>query len=116
MSGGFFRVKKPCKDCPFRKDSLDRWLGKDRAQEIADSLERHSFPCHKTVKYGTKKPLKDTSYCAGAVLIQIKDIESGGQLGDLLQIGERLGLFDRNTYSGGELIFDSFAEFVKHHT
>ncbi len=37
-------MSAPCKDCPFRSDSLKGWLGKDRAIEI---VETDSFVCHK---------------------------------------------------------------------
>ena len=38
------RVKKPCSNCPFRKDSLKGWLGEERMQEIVNA---DSFTCHK---------------------------------------------------------------------
>ncbi|WP_045860351.1 hypothetical protein [Teredinibacter purpureus] len=43
--------KKPCPDCPFRKDSLEGWLGKARMTEI---LSEDSFVCHKRhdLQYG----------------------------------------------------------------
>jgi len=50
-------VKKPCKDCPFRKDSLKGWLGKERMQDI---LMSDSFVCHKKIEL----------QCAGHMLIK----------------------------------------------
>jgi hypothetical protein len=49
-------VKKPCANCPFRKDSLKGWLGKERMTEILDA---DSFVCHK----------KTDKQCAGHMLI-----------------------------------------------
>ena len=56
-------IQTPCKDCPFRKDSLKGWLGKKRMTEI---LEADSFVCHKT----TNTELKDRKQCAGFMIIQ----------------------------------------------
>jgi hypothetical protein len=39
--------KKPCSNCPFKKDTLEGWLGRDRAQQISDAK---SFVCHKNTK------------------------------------------------------------------
>lgn len=36
--------KAPCADCPFRKDTLKGWLGKERMTEICQA---DSFVCHK---------------------------------------------------------------------
>jgi hypothetical protein len=47
-------IQTPCKDCPFRKDSLKGWLGSEQMTEI---LEADSFVCHKTTK-GTLKERK----------------------------------------------------------
>lgn len=33
-----YMKKTPCKDCPFRKDSLVGWLGEKRAKQIATDL------------------------------------------------------------------------------
>ena len=56
-------VKKPCKDCPFRKDTLKGWLGEDRMTEF---LNADSFICHKT----TGGTLRDRKQCAGHMLMK----------------------------------------------
>lgn len=38
-------VKKPCGQCPFRKDTQKGWLGESRITEILNS---NTFTCHKT--------------------------------------------------------------------
>lgn len=45
-------VKKPCKDCPFREDSMEGWLGKARAKEIA---EAQSFVCHRQYRLTVRR-------------------------------------------------------------
>lgn len=86
-------VKKPCKDCPFRKDSLSGWLGKDRMTSILDS---GSFVCHK----------KTHLQCAGHMLIN-------GQKNDFVRLASRLGMDIE--LSGEELIFDSREACIEHH-
>ena len=77
-------LKKPCKNCPFRKDSLSGWLGAERMEEI---LSVGSFVCRKNIQL----------QCAGHMLIK-------GTNNDFVVLAERFGiklnLEDRN------LIFD----------
>lgn len=86
-------VKKPCKDCPFRKDSLNGWLGKDRMTSILDS---GSFVCNK----------KTHLQCAGHMLIS-------GQKNDFVRLASRLGVDIE--LSGEELIFESREACIEHH-
>lgn len=69
-------IKKPCLDCPFRKDTLQGWLGKDRMTEI---LAADSFVCHK----------KTDMQCAGHMLLNAQDnafVRLADRLG--IQLGE----------------------------
>lgn len=50
-------MKKPCANCPFRKDTLKGWLGRDRMKDI---LSADSFVCHK----------KTDMQCAGHMLVK----------------------------------------------
>lgn len=86
-------VKSPCKDCPFRKDSMKGWLGKDRMESILNS---GAFTCHK------KRHLQ----CAGFMLVK------GGE-SDFIQLAERLNM--PLELSGEELVFDSKEECIEHH-
>lgn len=86
-------VKKPCKNCPFRKDTLRGWLGSDRMTEI---LESQSFVCHK----------KTDLQCAGHMLVN-------GQQNDFVRLAGRLGI--KLDLSGAELVFDSAEECIQHH-
>lgn len=87
-------VKKPCKDCPFKKDALKGWLGKERIEEI---LKRGSFVCHK------KRHLQ----CAGHMLLK-------GEGNDFVQLASRLKI--PVSLEGRELVFESEEDCVDHHS
>lgn len=92
-------INIPCKDCPFRKDSLKGWLGSERAKEIAES---DSFVCHKT----TKGKTEDRKQCAGHMLL-VGDNSSFVRLASRLRIPIDL--------RGRELVFNDKSEFIDHH-
>lgn len=86
-------IKKPCQDCPFRKDTLRGWLGKERMTEI---LAGDSFVCHK----------KTTMQCAGHMLVKA-DQNAFVNLAGRLKIPLKL--------TGHALVFDSQAACIEHH-
>jgi hypothetical protein len=86
-------MKAPCRDCPFRKDSLKGWLGSKRMEGF---LRDASFVCHKNTDL----------QCAGHMLINGSD-NAFVQLAARLRIPLKL--------SGKDLVFDSKAECIKHH-
>lgn len=86
-------MNKPCKDCPFKKDCLEGWLGSDRMKEI---LSSRSFVCHK------KKALQ----CAGHMILK-------GEENEFYQMAKLMGI-DLGL-SGRESIFDSKEECIAHH-
>lgn len=86
-------MKKPCKDCPFRKDALLGWLGADRMTEILNS---ESFVCHK----------KTDLQCAGHMLIN-------GTGNSFVRLAERLGIDVELT--GSDLVFQSKKQCIEHH-
>ena len=78
-------------------------------REIEVSLERASFPCHKTIDYDDEDDQRGTegsSHCAGA-LILLEKLERPSQM---MRIAERLGLYDRTRLDMGAPVFDSFDE------
>lgn len=89
--------KKPCSGCPFRKDSLQGWLGNKRAKEIVES---DTFTCHKT-----KNP--NRLQCAGFMLV--KKYESS-----FFSLAETLN--HNLELSGQELVFESKEDFITHHS
>lgn len=129
-----FKLKRPCKDCPFRKDgtSINLILGHERAKGIAfDTFKTgQSFPCHKTTgtmhsddeydDWGNEaKPTpydQNTSQCAGAAIMQIKTDNPSAYM----QIAERLG-WTKEVEAMKQLdldspVFDTVADFIKFHS
>lgn len=87
-------IKKPCKDCPFRKDTLQGWLGEERMTQI---LSADSFVCHKNTD----------RQCAGHMLIKGQD-NAYVRLASRLRIP--LGL------AGREQVFETTEACIEHHT
>lgn len=86
-------VKRPCRECPFRKDTLQGWLGEKRMTEILDS---NSFVCHK----------RTDLQCAGHMLIK-------GEENDFVRLASRLNI--PTGVTGSELVFESKAACIEHH-
>lgn len=87
-------MKSPCKNCPFKRDTLKGWLGKKRMTEILNS---DSFVCHKNT----------SKQCAGHMLIK-GDENSFVAFAKLIAVD--LGV------RGRELVFDSKQDCIDHHT
>lgn len=85
-------IKKPCRDCPFRKDSLEGWLGEARMRDI---LNQSSFVCHK----------KTDRQCAGHMLLVKHNA--------FVQVASRLGY--TLELSGRELVFETEEDCIQHH-
>lgn len=93
-------MKSPCAQCPFRKDCLEGWLGRDRMTEITQS---ESFVCHKT----TKGAISERKQCAGHMILMDYDNEFV-RVADAFKVN--LGLQNK------ELVFDSPEDCINHHT
>lgn len=93
-------VKKPCKNCPFKKDTMRGWLGKERMTEI---LGDDSFVCHKT----TQGEMKDRRQCAGHMIMKGEDnmfVALAQRIGQPVQLG------------GQDQVFDSKQDCIDHHS
>ncbi len=86
-------TRKPCIQCPFRKDTLEGWLG---ARRMTGILQDDSFICHKT----------DDRQCAGHMLLK-------GDKSQYVQVMRRL--YGTPDPAGKELIFDTEQECIEHH-
>lgn len=67
---------KPCKECPWRKDSIPGWLGDSTPLEFLqlNESEQH-MPCHLTVDYESddwEELVQDAPACAGR-LVHLKN-------------------------------------------
>lgn len=60
-------LKKPCKECPFRRTSFPGWLGPWDVEGLLFHLGRGPFPCHCTIK-SSDTPYSQTEGCAGATI------------------------------------------------
>ncbi len=112
-----FNLRKPCKTCPFRKDCPEKWLGKQRASEVANyAFEDKTFSCHKTtgVETGTEKLIGEHSQCAGAMLLL--DKEQGVNSNMLFRLATVLFDFDPSKLKGYELVFETREEMIEHHS
>jgi hypothetical protein len=86
-------MARPCRDCPFRKDTQKGWLGAPRTQEI---LAADSFVCHK----------KTDHQCAGHMLIL-------GSKNGFVRLAEHLSI--PLNLAGAELVFESETACIEHH-
>lgn len=86
-------MKAPCRDCPFRKDTLRGWLGGERMTEI---LAADSFVCHKNTDL----------QCAGHMLIK-------GSENAFVRLAAALRL--PLNLSGMEKVFASHGDCIDHH-
>ena len=112
-----FNLKKPCNDCPFRRDSPQGWLGKERAKDISTTLVKGigTFSCHKTTgaTNGEDVPQEKQSQCFGALqmLRNSNKLESGF----IFQMATRLLGADFSGVKKSKEIFRNKTQFIKHH-
>lgn len=121
MNRNYFKLTKMCGgSCPFGKQSPQGMIRRERAEEIAQSINNgSSFQCHKTVEYTDDEDqfgnqiVDDTNsaYCAGAILVQ----ENQKQLGDNLSLARALGLYNPDKMTGHDEAFMSFKAFIDYH-
>lgn len=106
------RLTTPCGDCPFRTDRPFP-LTAQRATEIAECLRGGGdFPCHKTLDYdGTGEPDINgprAQRCAGMLIV----MERSGDRNRIMQIAERLGLYDPRRLDMAAPVFPSLDAWV----
>lgn len=101
-----FNRTHPCKTCPFRLEKpAVRFLGRERAEEIVDSLlDDKTFTCHSDLD----KPEKDKQHCVGAMII----LQAMDQPNQMMRICERIGAYDRTKLTGQDEVFEDFDAWV----
>lgn len=70
------KIKRPCNDCPFRRNAAPGWLGADTPQNFAsNALADYSLfplPCHQTIDYSDPDwqatQYEESALCAGALI------------------------------------------------
>lgn len=103
-------LKRPCKHCPFRSD-VPRYLYPQRYRQIAaELLEGGSFICHETIHL--EEAVEGGSFdggraCAGAMIW----LQAQGRPNQLMQVMERLGVFDPTQLDRSASVYRSREEF-----
>lgn len=115
-----FNLVKACSNCPFRKDTLDGWLGEKRSIEILNSFlkENTIFPCHKTCNSskGKERDIKKESACYGALNLLQK--EKGLNSNFSIRLAKHLKYIKDENYSvvNNDELIDNSEEFIKKHS
>lgn len=84
--------KHPCKNCPFRKDTLKGWLNKS----IEEIIGAESFVCHKQTKL----------QCAGHMILN-------GTNNKFVAMAMALGIDTK--LKGRDIVFESKQDCINHH-
>lgn len=108
-------VMHPCDNCPFRKDAILGWLGRQRAVEIATGVAETSFTCHKTNDINDQGQTEVTTHsrhCAGAALVLQKE----GIKNQHMQVADWLNVAYYEDIRGKERVFSCLADFIEHHS
>jgi hypothetical protein len=102
-----FDLTRPCGRCPFRSDIR---FGLRPARVLEILRDRRGFPapsfaCHKTVDYDADQPRvpPDAQHCAGVLAILHRE----GRPNDMMQIAERLGIWDPASLDPTAPFYDS---------
>lgn len=107
-----FALKKVCNQCPFRRDSMEGWLGEKRITEIIDETVKGNgyFVCHKTLHLDKD----EQKLCAGKLILEGKVNAYGNSS---TRVGMAFGLVPRkyDQIEGAELVFESAEECIQHH-
>lgn len=118
-----FELKRPCDNCPFRREGGVRHLAPERVAQIAGAMldgQGATFACHKTtidvedddgVEHRAAGPR--SQHCAGALIFA----EKNGNANQPMRIAERLGLYDAKALMADkrvvDMVFDDLAEMLR---
>lgn len=112
-----FNLTKPCKDCPFLKTATKGWLGKERAEGIAQTITsgKGTFSCHKTtgVTEGITIAEEKQSHCYGA-LVMLKNMDLMRK-SFILYAAEILLDADLSKVEKSDNVFSNDKSFIQHH-
>ena len=111
-----FNLTRPCDNCPFRSDRHEQrgWLGRERAAEITHAVLREdkTFTCHKTLE----RSKAEQSMCAGALTLLRGTSRDESPFGNaMVQVAERLGLYDPTTLRDDVPVFRTAQEMEDFH-
>ena len=102
-----FKLKRPCKRCPFRKDMGHTYLfSRDRVREIVTGT---AFQCHATVDYSEDwqgQPGDTPQQCAGLMAV----LHRSGRPNQIMQVAIRTGHLDPATLDPDGEAYDSIKD------
>ena len=107
-----FKVKTPCKDCPFRND-IEPFLTKERVKEIIQAITNdNTFYCHKTIYSNEYEELdkKKGSHCVGALILLHKENKIKANF--LLRLALMGKMFKVEDLDLKAPVFESFVEMI----
>lgn len=117
-----FELKRPCDNCPFRKEGGVRHLAPERVAQIAGAMldsQGATFACHKTtiaVEIDGEEHQgvgQRSQHCAGALIFA----EKNGNANQPMRIAERLGLYDAKALMADKkvvaLVFDDVRQMMR---
>lgn len=101
-------LRKPCGECPFRKEHPPGWLGPwESAGHVIVAAEFHTFPCHRTIKSDRKTDdTEDMEVCAGSARFMANKLVLPRDA-DMAQ--------SRALVGKGDDVFASSQEMIDHH-
>lgn len=109
-----FKLKKPCKHCPFRKGQGELFnLGTDRCLEIFNG---DAFQCHETVDYDHEEDPylcqgKNPQQCAGVMSL----LHRANLPNQIMQVAERLGAVNFSELDHTN-VYDDIADAIEAHS
>lgn len=104
-----YHLKKPCSECPFRREAPAGWLGPWTVFEILQVIGRSAFACHRTVTESFNEDQPGLESCAGMAIflnnnLEVSRNESNRRHQDLLK---------RSPHA--KTVFSNRGEFAAHH-
>lgn len=105
-------VRRPCGECPFKRTSLEGWLGPWTPSELLRQIEVEALACHMTVDsttIGWQDP--DIKLCAGATIF----LNNKVALSRNHQVQQHQQMLKNTTPDVKDSVFKSSTEFMKHH-
>jgi hypothetical protein len=109
-----FDLKRPCKNCPFRKGVGETFqLSPARLREIKHGP---AFQCHKTVDYSEwddpeKRAGDRPQQCAGLMAVLARE----GATNTIMQVAERFGHLDLRTLDPNNEAYETWASVLEAH-
>lgn len=105
-------LKRPCAECPWRRDSAPGWLGASNPEEFLRTFVTAGTdpPCHMTVDYESprwQQLIEEAPRCKGNVIFMANHMKSPRN--------EAFAADVRKTETDREEVFTIEAEFLAHH-